>query len=278
MNLLLHSRRAVAPLLLATAIVSTGAQEPRRLTQSDSIPMELATALVSAGSVGIDPQILVGAAPGWMTAKVYIAPNARVVGSAFMGTTAVTILSTADLPDAAIATLKRELATRGWKTPPSAPQYGGFRPAGMNMSGMPGADPDVKADEVGGECSLNRTSGNGALFVTAFYPTRAASNTQTSVTFDSAGHVIRYSETRGITHSTRGLTIQQMDSVRRAFDATNRSTAISFDYGADRALAMNRGGGKPTTAITSSVRDMEKLDNLQQPAARMERMRKLCGV
>ena len=137
---------------------------------------------------------------------------------------------------------------------------------------------DVKADETGGECMLTRTSGNGALTATAFYPTRTASATQVAVTFDSSGRVVRYFEVRGITHVPPGLNREQVDSARRATQLSLRSTSISFDYGVDRAFALNRGGGKTATGVTSSVRDMENLDNLGRPAARMERMRKLCGV
>ncbi len=137
---------------------------------------------------------------------------------------------------------------------------------------------DVKPDETGGECTLLRTSGNGALTATAFYPTRTASKTQIGVTFDSSGRVVRYFEMRGIPHVPPGLRREQVDSARRAIEATLRSTSISFDYAVDRAFAMNRGGGKPAAGVTSSVRDMENLESLGRPSARMERMRKLCGV
>jgi hypothetical protein len=134
MNLLILPRHLAAACLLAGVVVSSAAQEPRRLNQADSIPVELATALIASGGLGGDPQILVGSVPGWMTNRIYIAPNARVLGSAFMGTTAVAIVSSPDMPDVAIAALKRELMTKGWKTPPPQPQYGGgFRSATMNL-------------------------------------------------------------------------------------------------------------------------------------------------
>jgi len=136
MNLLILPRRLTAALLVVGAAVSTRAQEPRRLNQPDSIPVELATALLSSGGLPGDPQILVGALPGWMTNRVYVAPNARVLGSAFIGTTAVAIVSSPEMPEAAMAALKRELATRGWKTPPPQPSFGGgFRSVAMNLTG-----------------------------------------------------------------------------------------------------------------------------------------------
>ncbi len=139
--------------------------------------------------------------------------------------------------------------------------------------------PDVAAEETGGECQLLRTSGSGATIVTAYYPTRQNARLQVTVTFDSAGHVARYSERRGVPHLARGpMTPAQLDSAVRASDAANRSTTVSLDYAIDQAIAMNRGGGKPTSAIMSTVRAMESLPALGPPSARLERMRKLCGV
>jgi hypothetical protein len=149
---------------------------------------------------------------------------------------------------------------------------------GMGAQALKDFVAEVKPDESGGECSLSRTRGNGALMVIAYYPTRSASNTQVVITFDSVGHVVHYTETRGVPHIKPGLRMEQADSARRAIEATMRSTSVSFDYPVDRAFAMNRGAGKPTVAITSTVREMENLENLQRPTARMERARKLCGV
>lgn len=103
------------------------------MTQPDSIPAELATALISAGGMPGDPQILVGSLPGWLTSRLYVPSMWRVLGSAFIGTSAVAVVSSPDMPEAVIATLKRELSTRGWKAPPPQPSYGGggFRPSVM---------------------------------------------------------------------------------------------------------------------------------------------------
>jgi hypothetical protein len=140
---------------------------------------------------------------------------------------------------------------------------------------------DVSPEEKGGECQFNRTSGSGATVVTAFYPARVGSQSQVSVTFDSAGHLMRYSELRGapppIPAALR-LSPTSVDSAFRENEARNRSTTITLDYGVDRGTAMNRGGGRPPTAIIGTVREIERLDQLGPPAARLERMRKLCGV
>ncbi len=138
--------------------------------------------------------------------------------------------------------------------------------------------PEVSAAEVGGECRLTRTSSSGATMVTAGYPDIAKSNLTLSITFDSAGHVVRYSERRGVPHIGKLSSPAQLDSALRAAEAAMRSTTIMFDYAVDQAFVMNRGGGRPTDAVVGSVRSFERLEKLGPPAARMERMRKLCGV
>ncbi len=126
------SRAALAVLCAAGLSSTSRAQEPRRLATSDSIPVDLASALISSGGIGGDPQILVGALPGWIASRIYIPANARVLGSAFMGQTVVGVLAMADAPEVVIAELKRELPSHGWKTPPAQAYYGGgFRPASL---------------------------------------------------------------------------------------------------------------------------------------------------
>ena len=140
---------------------------------------------------------------------------------------------------------------------------------------------EVSPQETGGECNVTRTTGSGATIVTAYYPARVGAQTQVTVTFDSAGHLIRYSERRGVPPSitgARGLSSAQLDSAVRANEAHLRSTTVSLDYGMDQGIAMNRGAGQPTKAIIGTVREIESLDQLGPPAARLERMRKLCGV
>ncbi|MGH9887627.1 MAG: hypothetical protein ACREBE_19005 [bacterium] len=141
--------------------------------------------------------------------------------------------------------------------------------------------PEVSAQEKGGECQVTRTAGSGATIVIAYYPARVGVQSQLSVTFDSAGHLIRYSERRGVPPpitGARGFNSAQLDSAFRANEAQLRSTTVSLDYGIDQGIAMNRGAGKPTVAIMGTVREIEHLDQLGPPAARLERMRKLCGV
>jgi hypothetical protein len=52
----MHSTRFAVVLLAAVSVVS-GAQEPRPLIQPDSVPLDLATALIGAGGLGGDMQM-----------------------------------------------------------------------------------------------------------------------------------------------------------------------------------------------------------------------------
>jgi hypothetical protein len=140
--------------------------------------------------------------------------------------------------------------------------------------------PEVAVEDGGGECMVSRTAGSGATIVTAFYPLRTNSRFQITVTFDSVGHVVRYSERRGVPHikPPPNATRVQVDSAIRAAEAAIRSTSISLDYPIDQAIVMNRGGGKPTDAVMATIRDVEHAEKLGSVSARLEEMRKLCGV
>jgi hypothetical protein len=104
--------------------------------------------------------------------------------------------------------------------------------------------PDIAASDSGGECSLMRTTGSGATNVLAYFPARASARMQVTITFDSSGRLVRYSERRGIPHigPTVGMTMAQVASALRAGEAAVRSTSISLDYPVDQAIVSNRGG------------------------------------
>lgn len=140
--------------------------------------------------------------------------------------------------------------------------------------------PEIAPVDSGGECYTGRLPGSGATTISASFPTRKAPRTTITLVFDSAGHLARYSELRGVPRpqSPVGLTdAQREEAVRVAVDTT-RSTSLSFDYAIDQAIVMNRGGRKSTNAIIGTVRSFERLDKLGPPVARIERARKLCGV
>jgi len=123
-------RFITATLASSVALSSLSAQEPRRLVEAESIPLELASALIAAGSIGGEPQILVGALPEWAANRIVVPPGGRVVGSGFLGMTVVAVVAVPSAPDSTVAEIKTQLLQRGWKNPPAMPSYGGgFRPS-----------------------------------------------------------------------------------------------------------------------------------------------------
>jgi len=140
--------------------------------------------------------------------------------------------------------------------------------------------PEIAPTDSGGECMVSRTGGSGATIVSAAFPSRATSHTQATMVFDSSGRLTRFSERRGGTRipPTAGMTAAQRDSTVRAASLATRSTSISLDYAIDQAVISNRGGGKPTDAILTNVRAVEKLEKFGPVVARIERVRRLCGV
>jgi hypothetical protein len=133
MTILIRCRRTAIAFAIGLPFVTVSGQEPRRLAMPDSIPVELATALIAAGGVGGEPMILVGSLPEWFTNRVTVPKNANVLGAATSGSTIVGIYSVGTAVDAAVAELKAASLSRGWTLPPPPTIYGGggFRPATM---------------------------------------------------------------------------------------------------------------------------------------------------
>lgn len=120
-----------------TSVLS--AQEPRRLADPDSIPLDLAAALASAGGFGAEPQILVGSAPERITSRIYMPNGSRILGSASSGSTVVAIVVMPAASDTVLGELKPEFLKRGWKNPPPPPNFGGggFRSAPVPVNQGP---------------------------------------------------------------------------------------------------------------------------------------------
>lgn len=140
--------------------------------------------------------------------------------------------------------------------------------------------PEIAPMDSGGECDIRRSSGSGATFVSASFPTRAAARMRVGLAFDSLGHLVRYTEQRGVwtPHLPPRATPTQVDSAIHAAINATRSTNLSIDYALDQAVISNTGGSRPQQGVLSTVRAMESRENLGNPRARLERVRKLCGV
>jgi hypothetical protein len=131
--------RQILWLAFGFTLPALAAQEPRRLTQPDSVPADLAAALIAAGGLPGPPQILIGAVPGFVASRLYVPRSGKVLGSAFLGTTVVAIVTIPSITDTALVEFRREMLKRNWKLPPPAPSFGGggFRPAPASAEGAP---------------------------------------------------------------------------------------------------------------------------------------------
>lgn len=153
--MLKSTTRASIAIVLTTAFAfapAGGAQERQPLRQPGAIPADLASALIGAGGFGMsgDPQILVGELPGWVVSRVYLPSGARVLGSAFFGSTVVGVVTVPTVGDSVLVEIQRELQRRGWKPPPIPTRAsGGFRPArsAVNVRGMVSERPTLCRDE-----------------------------------------------------------------------------------------------------------------------------------
>jgi hypothetical protein len=155
-----------------------------------------------------------------------------------------------------------------------------FRPA-MGDSALAAFRPEVASFDSGGICNVAKPFGPGVTVVTASFPSNDSTiKNAVTLTFDSVGQLVRFSDRRGLVRfrPPPGATPEQFDSVRRVSEAAMRSTSVNFDYPINQALASNSGGGKPTVAVIGSIRAMENLEKLGPPTARIQRVRKLCGV
>src|SRR5581483_1499158 len=123
MNIRRDVRRAaagVAATVLCGAFTPARAQEPRRLVEADSVPADLAGALIAAGGFATAPRILVGSFPEWAANRLYLSSDARVLGSAFIGNSVVGVVTTSADPVAAIAGVKRAVLMPARRAPPRA--------------------------------------------------------------------------------------------------------------------------------------------------------------
>ena len=145
----ISSSLACALIALAAIPVGASAQDPRRLAEPDSVPLELAAALVSAGGFGGEPQILVGAVPEWIAPRIFVPSGGRVLGSAFLGTTIVAVMTMPSASDSILGDVRRGLMQKGWTPAPPTPVYagGGFRPATMSVPSSPYARDVLCSDQ-----------------------------------------------------------------------------------------------------------------------------------
>ena len=133
----------------------------------------------------------------------------------------------------------------------------------------------------GGECQTIRTTATGAVFKTAYYPSKADARVTVSLTFDSVGRLIRSTQTNGVLrfHLPPGdTTPATRDSDLSAAVQSVHSTTISLDYVTDDGLLIQRGGGRPERSMLVSTTAVGDLEVLGRPAERACEAATTCHV
>jgi hypothetical protein len=141
------------------------AQRPTSESQ-ESVPRELAIALMSFGPGMSASNLLVGKAPEDIPPEL-VPPGAEILGSVTQFEQRIVVLGVKESPDSAISAMETRLLGIGWKEPPRQPSMvrGGF--VGAEAFSSVGAQPDVvcKGDEVVVLSSAYRRSGGSVLKV-----------------------------------------------------------------------------------------------------------------
>jgi hypothetical protein len=154
-----------------------------------------------------------------------------------------------------------------------------FSPA-TSDSALRAFKPHAQPVDSAGQCAVRRSSGNGSTIVSASFQGANSTGTTTTLSFDSVGHLVRFTDAWGSPRirPAPGASREQLDSAFSRVSRSIRMTSITLDWSVDQAMVFNSGGGEPTVAVTSSVRAVENLPQLGPPTKRIQFIRKFCGV
>ena len=128
-----------------------------------------------------------------------------------------------------------------------------------------------------GECSPVRTATTGATFETAYYPSQKDATVHISLTLDSAGRLIRSTESHGRMYMPPpGVAGQATPAIAAADDAAG--ITIILDYQTDVGALMRSERGNPMQSMAVSTRAVGELALLGSPADKARAAARMCGV
>jgi hypothetical protein len=136
--------------------------------------------------------------------------------------------------------------------------------------------PDLPAVEGAFECAGHEVIGPNTTTTTAAFPTRADTKATIVVFLDSAHKIIRYAERRGPPIRPANGVHSTPQEVAAAASAV-RSTLITLDLIAGRAIVDNRGGGRPDQMVFGSVDAVTSANKFGHPMDRAARVLAQCG-
>lgn len=138
--------------------------------------------------------------------------------------------------------------------------------------------PDRAAVEGGGECQSFPMPMPGVRTLSVQFPSRAKPEGTVSITVDSLGRLLRYSDNRGARNVRipANATAAQRDSAIAADNARMRRTSISLDFASGMGIAVNQGGDLPDDAVSSHVTVFNTHQQFGSPAKRIEQVTAIC--
>ena len=131
------------------------------------------------------------------------------------------------------------------------------------------------------ECGPARITPAGARIQTVYYPTSADAQVALSITLDSAGRLVRSSETHGVLrfhYAPEDTSRAAQDSARRAQMRALRQTVVSLDYVVDPGLVLRREGNGPPQSMTVSTRAVEDSPLLDHPIVHAREAMRACHM
>jgi hypothetical protein len=106
--------------------------------------------------------------------------------------------------------------------------------------------------------------------ISVYYPDQRQAEASQTVTLDSMGHIVRFSEQRGRMNlqGLRGATPAQFDSAIVATRRANRSSSLYLDFVLGQAMLGNEGGGRPEQHWMVPLSDVANNPRFDRPLAR----------
>ena len=106
---------------------------------------------------------------------------------------------------------------------------------------------DVPLPTDTGVCVRHSVPVGVGRMISVYHPDQRQAEAVQTVTLDSVGHIVRFTEQRGrrSVQGLRGATPAQVDSAFAASRRTNRSSSLYLDLVLGQAMLGNEGGGRP---------------------------------
>ena len=131
-----------------------------------------------------------------------------------------------------------------------------------------------------GVCVRRRVPTGVGEEISVHYPDVRHSVAVATVNVDTAGHIFRYTETRGELNLAfdRRLTRQEFDSALTAARRRTRSSSIYLDYPLGQAMLSNDGGGKLNVSTIAPLSAVANEPRFGAPDARAHAIVARCGA